>query len=273
MKRIFLGCSLVLLAWLFLLYTFDHRTFAQAPPAPTFTPGSINNCSTTPPTLDAVGQAILAQTPAAPVLAVCNYATTSEQVWAASLAMLTVGGPQGVPGPAGPAGATGPQGATGPPGPPGPPGASGSSVIAFGPSMTAVPGSLAVPACAFSGLLGGNPANPVPEEPSGDPGIVCDVGWLMPGERIIYNLPIPAGGAYSLNARVASPAGSTGSFHVEIAGQTVSSAPIMVPVTGSYHAWTGTATVQVMIPGGIVPLAIVIDQAGFNFDVFFLQKK
>src|SRR2546429_9262075 len=121
MKRILLLCGL--------LCGFAMAVYAQivAPPIVTYIPGTISNCSTTPPTLDPEGVALLAKTPNAPVLAVCNYIVTSDQIWAASLAMLTVGGPPG------------PKGDTGPMGPPGPPGS--SSMIPYGPSTTSAPGT------------------------------------------------------------------------------------------------------------------------------------
>jgi len=46
----------------------------QAQTPPTFTPGTTNDCTTTPPTLDPLGQSLLNLTPSAPVLAVCNFA-------------------------------------------------------------------------------------------------------------------------------------------------------------------------------------------------------
>src|SRR5437899_6735587 len=100
---------------------FAMAVYAQivTPPIVIYTPGTINNCQTTPPTLDAVGQAHLAMNPNSPVLAICQYAIISEEMLAGSLTLAALGvgpaGPQGMPGPAGPAGAAGPKGDTGPP--------------------------------------------------------------------------------------------------------------------------------------------------------------
>src|SRR2546429_616832 len=247
-----------------LLGGFTLAVYAQivTPPIVTYIPGTISNCSTTPPTLDPEGVALLAKTPNAPVISVCNYIITSDQIWAGSLAMAAL-----QVGPKGDKGDKGDTGATGPPGPPG-----SSSMIPYGPSTTSVAGTLIIPACAFSGLLGGGSINPM--EPSG-PGesSVCDVGWLNPGEHIVYDLPIPTAGAYTVTARTAAPVGSQGQFHFEIAGQPVSAAKLSVPVTGGYHTWQSTGATSVTLPAGLVPLAIVIDAGAFNIDQLTLTKQ
>ena len=144
-------------------------------------------------------------------------------------------------------------------------------MIPYGPSTTSAPGTLIIPACSFSGLLGGGSINP--QEPSGDTGSLCDLGWLNAGEHVIYDLPIPMAGVYTVSARTAAPVGSLGQFHIEIAGATVSAAALKVPVTGSYHTWAVTGSTTVTLPAGLVPLAVVIDAGQFNIDQLTLTKQ
>jgi hypothetical protein len=47
---------------------------------PNFQSGTINECSTTPVTVDATGQAFLNLTPAASPMQVCNFASIAEQL-------------------------------------------------------------------------------------------------------------------------------------------------------------------------------------------------
>ena len=248
MKRILLGCSLIV--------GFALAVYAQAPPSVDYQIGALNDCSTTPPTLtqDTVNFFVHAKLNAATT---CILAKNIEFIGAASAiaaAQATVPGPKGD---------------TGPMGPPGPPGS--SSMIPYGPSTTSVPGTLIIPACSFSGLLGGGSINP--EEPSGDTGSLCDIGWLNAGEHVIYDLPIPIAGAYTVTARTAAPVGSLGQFHLEIAGATVSAAALKVPVTGGYHVWQATGATTVTLPAGLVPLAVVIDAGQFNIDQLTLTKQ
>ena len=95
-------------------------TFAQT--TPTFQTGTTNDCTTTPVTLDDVGQAYLNKTPSIDPAKVCQFAAASEQVWGTSAALALLGGipgPQGIQGLPGADGAPGAPGATGPPGPTG----------------------------------------------------------------------------------------------------------------------------------------------------------
>lgn len=165
-----------------------------------------------------------------------------------------------------PAATQGPQGVKGDKGDPGPqgiPGVSGTSALPTGPNWT-------IPACSFSGIIG-NIATVI--EPSLDPTSPCDVGWEQPGERIIYTFYVPLAWNYRIVTSVASPV-ATGSFHFELNGQKLG-ASVAVPNTGGFQTkWTGVSTMgSVPLPGGIVTLTLVVENANFNFDQLVFIKQ
>ena len=137
-----IGIGLTLLARLSIFAICVYSVSAQT--TPTFTAGSANICTTTPVTLDAVGQAILNATPSVNPAAVCNYAQIVEQIWAASIAANATGGTP-VPGPAGPQGPAGPAGPAGPMGAQGAQGAIGATGPAGANGLQGAPGPQGIP--------------------------------------------------------------------------------------------------------------------------------
>src|SRR5438874_4220577 len=117
--------KLVLLFSVVLLGAF---ALAQTSP-PQLQQGSVNDCTTSPPTLDSKtmpsAQAYLNMLPTATPAQVCNFAVSSAALFAASV--FFAAGAQGPAGAPGPQGAPGAQGVPGPPGPQGLQGAPGPS--------------------------------------------------------------------------------------------------------------------------------------------------
>lgn len=87
-----------------------------------------------------------------------------------------------------------------------------------------------------------------------------DIGWISTGEWVAYTVNVPAAGAYTVTARVASP-NSTGKFHV-IAGA-VSTATVPVPNTGDWQNWT-PVSVNANLAAGVQVLKLAFDVGGFN---------
>ncbi|MBS1817921.1 MAG: carbohydrate-binding protein [Acidobacteria bacterium] len=86
-----------------------------------------------------------------------------------------------------------------------------------------------------------------------------DVGWIAPGEWLVYDVTVPAPGTYRFEARVASPAAG-GTFHVEVAGVDVTG-PLTIPATGSWQTWQ-TIAKMVSLDGGPQQIRIVFDANG-----------
>lgn len=132
-----------------------------------FQPGTTNDCTTTPPTLDSktlpLAQDYLNILTLASPAQACNFAVASAPLFAASVFFAAGGGAAGPAGPQGPQGAMGPigltgatgaqgpagpqgaQGAQGPAGPMGPPGPAGSGGSAAAPGLYIGPPAIAFP--------------------------------------------------------------------------------------------------------------------------------
>jgi Collagen triple helix repeat (20 copies)/Carbohydrate binding module (family 6) len=245
-------------ACLLLLLSIAHPLAAQTP---TFTSGASNNCSTTPVTLDAVGQALLALTPSVSPVLVCNYASISEQIYAASLAMNAVAGPAGAQGPAGPQGATGntgPAGAQGIQGPQGVPGATGAQGPQGNPGPVGPAGSSLGPAMASASATSAT-LIPAPCYPT-----TTIVGNTKAGTTADFTLTVPAAGNYTLSACVAAPqSGST--IHFEYPAGTKLGSSITVLPTGAWTAFQLQApSAAVTLPAGNVSVRVVCETAGVN---------
>lgn len=106
---------------------FAGAGFAQT----NFQSGTTNDCTTTPPTLDAKTLPLAQDylnilTLASPVQA-CNFAVASAPLFAASVFFASANGATGPAGPQGPQGIQGPAGTDGAPGPPGAQGPQGAT--------------------------------------------------------------------------------------------------------------------------------------------------
>ena len=94
-------------------------------------------------------------------------------------------------------------------------------------------------------------------QPSSESGY--NIGWVNPGEWLIYSANVLSSGSYLLEARVASP-GQGGTFHLESDGADVSGA-LTVPNTGSWQSWT-TVSKTISLTSGLRRLKLVFDTAG-----------
>jgi hypothetical protein len=79
-------------------------------------------------------------------------------------------------------------------------------------------------------------ATDVDIQPTSDAGAGYNVGWLKPGEWLVYSVDVTKAGSFSLSARVASN-GPGGTFHVEADGVTLTG-PMTIPNTGGHQKWT-----------------------------------
>ena len=86
-----------------------------------------------------------------------------------------------------------------------------------------------------------------------------NVGWISAGEWLTYTVDVISGGPYLLEARVASP-GAGGTFHIEVAGQSLSGA-LTIPNTGGWQTWT-TVSKWVTLSAGRQVLRVVFDASG-----------
>src|SRR5262245_25893993 len=63
-----------------------------------------------------------------------------------------------------------------------------------------------------------------------------DVGWISPGEWLLYTVNVATAGSYVLEARVAAN-GQGGTFRVDFSGTDATGA-LTIPNTGGWQAWT-----------------------------------
>jgi carbohydrate binding protein with CBM6 domain len=131
---------------------------------------------------------------------------------------------------------------------------------------TAVP--IIIPACAISGVEGQDLVHGSRQD-SSDPTYKCKAGWIKAGEHLIYTVYIPAPGAYTFTAGVASVPG-TGAFHLEITGQ-LRSGYVSVPQTATWSAYAIAAGGTVnFAESGVVSFDVVSDTTN-DFDLLWLE--
>jgi carbohydrate binding protein with CBM6 domain len=125
-----------------------------------------------------------------------------------------------------------------------------------------------IPACAISGVEGQDLVHGSRQD-SSDPTYKCKAGWIKAGEHLIYTVYIPAPGAYTFTAGVASLPG-TGAFHLEITGQ-LRSGYVSVPQTATWSTYTtvGGGTVN-FAESGVVSFDVVSDTTN-DFDLLWLE--
>ncbi len=151
------------------------------------------------------------------------------------------------------------------------PGGGTGSALAYLGSPIALPGTIdsanfdtAGEGLSFHDTTGGNSGGAyrntsVDLEASGDGGY--NVGWLETGEWLNYSVTVSTSGRYTVQLRVASPAGG-GGMHVGFNGSSVWSA-VQVPSTGGWQNWT-TVNLPVTLTAGTQLLTILVDAPGFN---------
>ena len=107
------------------------------------------------------------------------------------------------------------------------------------------------------------PAEGVDIEACQDTGGGYNVGWIDPGEWLEYTVDVPAGGGWTIAARVSSLLGGA-AFHLEADGVDVTG-PIAVPRTSGWQTWTTVGATATLSPGLRV-LRFVPATAGFNLN-------
>lgn len=103
-------------------------------------------------------------------------------------------------------------------------------------------------------------ATDVDIQPASDAGAGYNVGWLKPGEWLVYSVDVTKAGSFSLSARVASN-GPGGTFHVEAGGVNLTG-PMTIPNTGGHQKWTTIIKSGVSLPAGRQRLRVVFDASG-----------
>ena len=91
-----------------------------------------------------------------------------------------------------------------------------------------------------------------------------DVGWIDAGEWLNYTVNVASAGNYTVQLRVASPAGAT--MHVGFNGPSAGQwKSIPIPATGGWQAWT-TVSVPVTLGVGTQQMTLYFDTGGMNLE-------
>lgn len=88
-----------------------------------------------------------------------------------------------------------------------------------------------------------------------------NVGWISSGEWLEYTVNVASAGTYTISAQVAST-GTSGSFHIEMNGSSVTSA-ISVPNTGDWGSFQAVSATANLSAGQQV-MRIYMDGGSFN---------
>ena len=99
-----------------------------------------------------------------------------------------------------------------------------------------------------------------------DTGGGYNVGWVRTGEWMEYTVNVGIAGTYTIEARVASNAASSGIFHIEFNGVD-KTGNINVPVTGGWQNWT-TVSATVTLSAGTQIMRFVAGTNDFNINYF-----
>lgn len=86
------------------------------------------------------------------------------------------------------------------------------------------------------------------------------VGWTKAGEWLAYDIVVPQGGTYKMEATVASE-GPGGEFHIEVDGELKGNAAI-VPDTGGWTSWKTISLGDVRLYEGKHTLKLKMDKNG-----------
>ncbi len=96
-----------------------------------------------------------------------------------------------------------------------------------------------------------------------------NVGWIVGGEWLAYNVRFANDGTYIFKVRAATP-DSGRFFHIELNGVDVTG-PIAVPQTGAWHSWGEAVSAAVSVPAGEYELRIVADTRRFNMNYVVVE--
>jgi Carbohydrate binding module (family 6) len=101
-------------------------------------------------------------------------------------------------------------------------------------------------------------ATDVDLEATTDNGGGYNVGWMAPGEWLVYSVSVPSAGSYRLDLRVAAT-GEGGRLHVEFDGVD-KTGPLTIPNTGGWQQWA-TISAPVALSAGAQRMRVVVDAA------------
>src|SRR5262249_11221875 len=86
-----------------------------------------------------------------------------------------------------------------------------------------------------------------------------NVGWMAPGEWLLYSTQASSAGRVRIDARVASIRVG-GVIHVEVDGVDVTG-PLAIPNTGGWQNWTTVSSAPFNLAAGPHAIRLVVDQA------------
>jgi phosphatidylserine/phosphatidylglycerophosphate/cardiolipin synthase-like enzyme len=86
------------------------------------------------------------------------------------------------------------------------------------------------------------------------------VGWVDPGEWLLYTVNVSAAGTYDIEARVAASGGG-GTFHIEVNGVD-RSGPIVIPNSGGWHTYITVRKTGLVLAAGPQVWRVVFDAVG-----------
>jgi hypothetical protein len=88
-----------------------------------------------------------------------------------------------------------------------------------------------------------------------------DVGWTTAGEWLNYTVNVASAGTYTVQLRVASPAGA--SLHLGFNAASNVWKTVSIPATGGWQTWQ-TVTVPVTLAAGVQQMTVLFDNGGMN---------
>ncbi len=91
-----------------------------------------------------------------------------------------------------------------------------------------------------------------------------NVGWIVAGEWLAYDVSVQSAGNYVFTTRVATP-NSGKSFHIEVDGVDVTGA-LAVPNTGGTQVWTDVKSPPLALTRGPHTVKLVANTNGFNLN-------
>ncbi len=101
-------------------------------------------------------------------------------------------------------------------------------------------------------------------DPTTPGGTTCyNIGWTAAGEWLAYDVRVPTAGSYTFALRVATPSNGR-TVQIQLDGSNLG-APVAVPNSGGYQAWS-TVTVVRSLPAGDHELRLVLSSTNLNLN-------
>jgi|GEM_PF-1762499 len=90
-----------------------------------------------------------------------------------------------------------------------------------------------------------------------------DMGYVDPGDNLIWNITVPTSGTYLIEYRVASPNGGT--LSADLNAGSIALGTTALPATSNYQKWA-TASQTVSLPAGIYNFRVLAQTGGWNIN-------